>query len=545
MNVLLTALNAHYMHTSLAVRQLEAACCDLYGVNTEICEMHINLPYRRALNEIVRRKSDVIGFSCYIWNIAYVLRLCRAIKLAMPECVIVLGGPEVAHDADRVLSENGCIDAVLSGEGEQVLPELLLALRDGKSVIGIAGVSARNEQDEIIVTPPPVSMPTEKWVDAYAHGAKDIANRLVYIETSRGCPYACQYCLSSGGEKVRALDVREAVRRLTALAEDGVKVIKLVDRTFNFDRSRAKAIWRALIEHAERTGTKTTYHFEIAANLLDEESIEVLSSAPAGLFQIEAGIQSANDRVLKNVGRSVPFEPVRQAVMAVRKAGNIHLHTDLIAGLPGENMASFEKSFDAAFELGAQMLQLGFLKLLKGSGLRNNAEALGIVYEPDAPYEVISTREMSFDDLCFLKDVEEMLEWYHNSGRYPSALKRLLEYKKPFELFALLARRCRAEGRMESGQGEKARAQLLLDTGSEFADGGILAALIRHDLLTQGRRTELPEALRFKESREEWNLLREHFHPVRGQSAYTYDFDVGAYLEGRGIVRGSFTVIYR
>ena len=155
MNVLLTALNAHYMHTSLSVRQLRAACRKLDGINTEICEMHINLPYRRALNDIVRRKSDVIGFSCYIWNISYVLRLCRAVKLALPGCIIVLGGPEVAHDALRVLSENGCIDAVLSGEGEQVLPEYLAALRDGKSVIGIAGVTARNEQGETIVTPPP------------------------------------------------------------------------------------------------------------------------------------------------------------------------------------------------------------------------------------------------------------------------------------------------------------------------------------------------------------------------------------------------------
>lgn len=545
MKVLLSALNAHYMHTSLAVRQLRAACSDLDGIEAQICEMHINLPYRRALNDIVRRKSDVIGFACYIWNISYVLRLCRAIKLALPECVIALGGPEIAYDAENVLRENACIDAVLSGEGEQVLPAYLEAIRDKKSCISLPGVSARNGKGEIVITPPPAPMPAEQWVDAYEGGAGDIANRLVYIETSRGCPYACQYCLSSRDEKVRALPAEESIRRLTALAEDGVKIIKLVDRTFNFNRERAKAIWRGLIEHAKRMGVTPTYHFEIAANLLDEESIALLSGAPKGLFQFEAGVQSANDEVLKNVGRSVPFEPVKEAVEAVGQADNIHLHTDLIAGLPGEDMASFEKSFDKTFALGAQMLQLGFLKLLKGSGLRRDAEHLGIVYEPDAPYEVISTKEMSFDELCFLKDVEEVLEWYHNSGRYTASLRLLLEKKKPFELFACLARRYRAEGVLDIGEGERARAQLLLDAGSEFADRWMLSDLIRHDLLSCGRRRDLPDELKFRENDEQRALLREQFRTVRGQSAYTYDFDVRAYAETGDIVRGSFTVIYR
>ncbi len=545
MKVLLTALNAHYMHTSLAIRQLKAACRGMTDIDAELCELHINLPYRRALNDIARRKPDVIGFACYIWNISYVLRLCRALRLALSECVLVLGGPEAAYAAQELLQANDCIDVVLSGEGEQVLPSLLSAIRAGRSCVGLSGVTARNEQGEIISAPPPAPMPAEMWVDAYEGGAKDIANRLVYIETSRGCPYACQYCLSSADKQVRALSAEESIRRLSALAEDGVKIIKLVDRTFNFNRERAKTIWRGLIEHSKRTGIVSTYHFEIAANLLDQESIELLSVAPKGLFQFEAGVQSASDAVLKNVGRSVPFEPVKNAVLAVAEAGNIHLHTDLIAGLPGEDMASFARSFDETFALGAQMLQLGFLKLLKGSGLRRDAEKLGIAYEPDAPYEVISTREMSFDELCFLKDVEEVLEWYHNSGRYPSALRLLLEKKKPFELFSCLARKYRAEGALDIGEGESARARLLLEAGSTFADEKLLGDLIRHDLLSCGRRRDLPEALKFRENEEQRALLREHFRSVRGQSAYTYDFDVEAYAEKGEYVRGSFTVIYR
>ena len=544
MKVLLTALNAHYMHTSLAIRQLRAACRDMEEIEIELCELHINLPYRRVLGDIARKKPDVIGFSCYIWNIGYVIRLCRALRLALPETTIFLGGPEAAFAQEELLRENACVDAVLAGEGEGVLPAYLMALRDSKTVVGLPGVAARNEKGESILTPPPAPMPAEKWPDVYAEGVAGLENRILYIETSRGCPYNCQYCLSSRDEKVRALSGEEAVRRLTFLAEQGVKLIKLVDRTFNFDRQRAKMIWRGLIEHAAHTGVTPTYHFEIAANLLDEESIALLSSAPAGLFQFEAGVQSASNAVLKKVGRSVPFEPVRDAVLAVARAGNIHLHTDLIAGLPGEGMASFEKSFDDTFALGAQMLQLGFLKLLKGSGLRRDAEKLGIVFEPEAPYEVISTREMSFEELNFLKDMEEVLEWYHNSGRYSSALRLLLEKKRPFELFAHLAKKFRAEGVLDSEKGEKARAQALLDAGGEFADRERLAALMRHDLLCCGRRRDLPDELKFEETGEQRALLRERFHPVRGQSAYTYDFDVRAYAERGEYLPGYVTVVY-
>lgn len=544
MKVLLTALNAHYMHTNLAIRQLKAACRSLQGVDMELCELHINLPYRRVLGDIARKKPEVIGFSCYIWNISYVMRLCRALRLALPDAVIFLGGPEAAHTPEEMLSENSCIDAVLSGEGETVLPAFLQAVRDGAAFAGLSGVSARNEKGEIIVTPPPAPMPAKAWPDTYSEGVAGLENRIVYIETSRGCPYNCQYCLSSRDEKVRALDAEESIRRLTYLAEGGVKLIKLVDRTFNFDRERAKKIWRGLMEHAERTGARPTYHFEIAANLLDRESIDLLASAPDSLFQFEAGVQSASDSVLKQVGRSVPFDPVKRAVMEVGRAGNIHLHTDLIAGLPGEDMKSFEKSFDETFALGAQMLQLGFLKLLKGSGLRRDAEKLGIIYEPEAPYEVISTREMSFEELNFMKDVEEVLEWYHNSGRYPSALKLLLTKKRPFELFAHLARAFREGGVLDTEKGERARAQALLDAGGEFADAGMLSALIRHDLISCGRRRDLPESLKFEETAEERALLRERFHPVRGQSAYTYEFDVCRFAESGEYVAGKHTVVY-
>ena len=259
MKVLLTALNAHYMHTNLAIRQLKEACRGTEGAEIELCELHINLPYRRVLGDIARKKPDVIGFSCYIWNIGYVIRLCRALRLALPEAVIFLGGPEVAHTPEETLGEHPYIDAVLSGEGESVLPAFLEAVRDGRSPARIPGVSVRNAEGTAVVAPPPAPMQAEWWPDAYRDGAKGLENRILYIETSRGCPYNCQYCLSSRDEKVRALSAEESIHRLTDLAGQGVKLIKLVDRTFNFDRARAKTIWRGLIDHAERTGVSPTY----------------------------------------------------------------------------------------------------------------------------------------------------------------------------------------------------------------------------------------------------------------------------------------------
>lgn len=544
MKVLLVALNAHYMHTNLAIRQLRAACRELPDTQVELCELHINLPYRRALSDIARQKPDAIGFSCYIWNINYVLRLCRALRLALPHTAIFLGGPEVAYAPEEILRENPCIDAVLSGEGETTLPTFLTALREGDSFVGLPGVSAANARGEVVVSPPSEPLPPDEWPDAYWEGAKEIADRIVYIETSRGCPYGCRYCLSSREEKVRALGVEESVRRLTRLAEDGVKLIKLVDRTFNFDRKRALAIWQGLIDHARATGLAPTYHFEIAANLLNEEAVQLLASAPDGLFQFEAGVQSASDQVLRAVGRSVPFDSVRDAVLQVGRAGNIHLHTDLIAGLPGEDMTSFERSFDETFAMGAQMLQLGFLKLLKGSALRHDADKLGIVYEPDAPYEVISTREMSFEELCFLKDVETVLEWYHNSGRYPETLRLLLQKKRPFELFSYLARTFRAKGVLDTDQGEKARAQAILEVGREWTEASILEALVRHDLLSVRRRRDLPDSLRFEETPEQRSVLRERFRPVRGQSLYEYAFDIWHFSKTGEIRFSPTTIIY-
>ncbi len=515
MKTTLVALNAQFMHTNLAIRQLLPT---LSGFDVRFYEGYINLPYRKILQDVAQGEPDVIGFSCYIWNIHLVLRLCRALRLALPRAVIVLGGPEVAARGEDVPEA----DYVLGGEGELSLAPLLGALK-------------RGERPEAPQMPGP--LPVSRWTDPYAGGVAGLENRILYTETSRGCPFGCKFCLSAG-ESVRALPAEEAVRRLTALADGGAKLIKLVDRTFNFDKRRANQIWAALISHADRTGYRGTYHFEIGAQLIDGAALAVLERAPEGLFQFEVGIQSTDSGVLKAVGRTAAFGEIADAVRRIRALRNIHLHVDLIAGLPGEDMAKFERSFDEVYALGAEQLQLGFLKLLHGSALRAEAGALGIVFDPDAPYEVLRTREMSFFELCFLKDVEQALDWY--GARYPASLRWLLLTRRPFALFSELARNLRQSGVLAQERGEKARAQALL---SAF-DSPALRQLIRHDLLTLGRRRDLPDALCFQETDEQRALLRQRFHPVRGQCAFEYDFDVQAFAETGVVQMKAALVIY-
>lgn len=535
MKTTLVALNAHYMHTNLALRQLMPT---LGAFDARFYEGHINLVYRKLLSDIALGEPDVIGFSCYIWNIPLVFRLCRALRLVLPGVKLILGGPEVAYRAEDALANHPEIDFVLCGEGESALAPLLEAIRAGACLEAVPGLCYRSGE-KIMRNPTPAPLPPERWPDPYADGIAGLERRILYAETSRGCPYNCQYCLSSAEQGVRALPPGEAIRRLTRLAGEGAQLIKLVDRTFNFDPIRAREIWAGLIGHARMTGYSGTYHFEIGAHLIDGTALDVLKRAPAGLFQFEVGVQSSDPGVLNRVGRAARFEAVADGTRAVRALGNIHLYVDLIAGMPGDDMHRFARSFDDAWALGAEQLQLGFLKLLHGSGLRRDAAALGIRFEPDAPYEVISTRELGFQQLNHLKDVERALNWYAG-GRYRLTLKWLLLRKKPFELFSGLADQFRRGGVFDIERGEKARAEALILA----CDSPELRALMRHDLLISGRRRELPDALAFQEDAAQRGALRERFHPVRGQSVFRYAFDVPEFEKSGRLIERAVTLVY-
>ena len=541
MNIHLVALNASFMHVNLALRQIQQSLPK--AVDVRIHDLHINLPFRQIFDVLVREKPDVIGFSTYIWNAAYVFRLCRALRRALPDVILVLGGPEVSVEPEETLIKLPEVDFVLSGEGEITVPRLMEALMSGdvQSIQSMPGIAYR-DGGHVVTNRPPDTMPPELWPDVWENGTQGLEKRILYTETSRGCPYRCSFCLSGSAGNVRALSAEESIKRLTNMADHGVQLIKLVDRTFNFDKARANAIWRGLIEHSKKRGLLPTYHFEISAQLLDDAAFEVLKDAPRSLFQFEAGIQSSDDNVLSNVGRRVSFVQLRKPLTSVMALNAIHLHVDLIAGLPGETMETFEKSFDDAYSIGAERLQLGFLKLLRGSKLRNESNALGIVYEPDPPYQVIRTRGLSVEELGVISDIEHALDWYYNTERYGMTLGYLLQTRTPFELFLDIARKLRNHPSrpLFYQQSEKTRASLLL----ELYDDEKLRMVMTHDMLTCSRRRDLPEALVFQEDEELRLALKEKYHPVRGQSAFRYAFDVTAFEQTGEWIEQETVILY-
>lgn len=466
LRVTLVAINAMYVHTNLAVRCLHAAVQKaLPEVAHTVLELHGNQPFPAQLRAIWATEPDVICFSTYIWNRERVLQLARALKRAIPGARVVLGGPEVSFDLSETLERHPCLDALVAGEGEESYPALLVALAGGAPFAddfpGVQGCAVRTARGVVLRNPPP-PLPPERWPNPYPHGLDAEAERIWYLETSRGCPFQCQFCLSAG-EKVRALPAERAVERLCALARGGAKLVKLVDRTFNYDAARAREIWRALLA----LDTECVFHFEIEAHLLDAESLDLLAAAPKGRFQFEIGVQSTTPEVLRAVRRGDHFAGIARAVRALREGDNIALHLDLIAGLPKESWASLARSFDDVHALRPHRLQLGFLKLLPGSGLRRDADALGLVYAPDPPYQVLSTPDLSFAELQALQDVDKALDWYGNSGRHQAVMELLTRHPSPFAAYHALALWLRSEGLFDADRSAAHRAEAL----ERYADG--------------------------------------------------------------------------
>lgn len=415
LKTLLVALNAKYAHTNLAVRYLQNAL-ERAGMPAEIAEYTINQPVREVLADIVRRAPERLLFSCYIWNIDRVRALGEQFRLLRPQAFIALGGPEVSYGAEELLASMPWADAILCGEGELALPAML-AQASPKGVYRAEGC---------------VDM------DALPFPYRDLralGGRVLYYETTRGCPFGCAYCLSSADTRVRRRSLELVYGDLDRFLDARVMKVKLVDRTFNLDAERAAAIWRYLIEHDNGV---TGFQMELGGDLLTGEQLALLKRARVGLFQFEIGVQSTNADTLARVARRTDMDALYDSVRAIRRMGNIHQHLDLIAGLPGETFAMFRQSFDEVIALRPEQLQLGFLKLLRGSRLYAQKEALGLDHAPQAPYEVLRTPDMTFEELCRLKRVEEVTESYYNSGRFSHQLEELLG-REPSAFDMLLA----------------------------------------------------------------------------------------------------------
>ena len=513
MKFLLTAINAKYIHSNLAVYSLRASAlaqtagrrvpaqaqaCTAQSLQgkavIELAEFTINHRTEEILREIYLRKPDVLLFSCYIWNIVYVRELAENCRKIMPEVPIWLGGPEVSYDAEETLRENPAVDGILCGEGEETfrllaeccaagqadtehlaeIPGLVFREPQGSAerrpegraaVLGEAQQTAQAAAGRPIRVNPPALLPDLNSLPFPYADLAGFENRIIYYESSRGCPFSCSYCLSSIDKSVRFRDAEKVCRELQFFLNRRVPQVKFVDRTFNCRKSHAMAIWTYILEHDNGI---TNFHFEIEAELLDAEELELLGRMRPGLVQLEIGVQSANPKTLEAVRRKTDLDKLEKIVGQIRSGRNIHQHLDLIAGLPFEDYESFGHSFDRVFAMKPEQLQLGFLKVLKGAPMQEDARKYGLQWRFQPPYEVLSTPWLPFSDILRLKMIEEMVEIYYNSLQFGKTLEHLIpRFSSAFAFFESLAV---YYGERQSGQKSSRvrKYELLLDFAAEY-----------------------------------------------------------------------------
>lgn len=434
MKTLFIAINAKYIHTNLAVRYMQLLAEQNGFNNTAIAEYTINHRIPQLVREIYLTKADHMIFSCYIWNIEMILELCCQLKMLLPLSKLILAGPEVSYNSIELLQKHSFIDGIIRGEGEPSLLPLLKHLQSGTCAQTVPSFTYRNECTLCQTNPEPL-IPLSQLPFPYPDLQKE-KNRILYFECTRGCPFQCSYCLSSIENRVRYMPLEQVFTSLDLFLKHNVRQVKFVDRTFNCNKKYALAIWRYLKEHDNGI---TNFHFEIAGELLDKDTISFLSKIRKGQFQFEVGVQSTNPQTLSAITRNMKTEQLLDICKQIDYWGNIHLHLDLIAGLPFENIESFKNSFNQVFKIRPQQLQLGFLKVLKGSAMHRNANQYGMTYTPKAPYEILETKWLSFKEIIFLKDIEEMVNLYYNSGRFHHIIEHMLQqFTTPFDFFAQL-----------------------------------------------------------------------------------------------------------
>ncbi|MDQ0217299.1 DUF4080 domain-containing protein [Peribacillus cavernae] len=434
MKTVIATLNAKYIHTSLSIRYLKAYAAPDFDV--QLAEYTIKDPIMNIVGDLYSKKPDIIGFSCYIWNIEETIKVIQMLRKINQELVIILGGPEVTYDVTEWLKKVPEADFIVIGEGETTFKKLLTQLHDRKDYSGISGIAYRKEGKNVIQ--PQGEKLNLKELSSPFRFEEDISQlskRVTYIETSRGCPFNCQFCLSSIEVGVRYFDREKVKEDIRYLMENGARTIKFVDRTFNISRSYAMEMFQFLIdEHVPGT----VFQFEITADIMRPEVIQFLNDhAPAGLFRFEIGVQSTNDYTNELVMRKQNFEKLTRTVTMVKEGGKIDQHLDLIAGLPEEDYPSFRKTFNEVFELRPEELQLGFLKMLRGTGLRIRAKDHAYIFSDQSPYEILGNNVLSFDDIVKIKQVEDVLEKYWNDHRMDRTVEFLVTtaFSSPFDFF--------------------------------------------------------------------------------------------------------------
>lgn len=487
MKCVLAALNSKYIHSNLAIRYLKQ-----YDEKIEIFEGTINDNILNMAYKILELSPELLGFSCYIWNIEETIKLCSTIKKMDERIKIFLGGPEVSFNGEDILKKYDFIDYIIAGEGELTFPEFIKALNENKSLYEVNGLIFR-ENNNIVknLARKPIM---DLNIIPFPYKDKDeIPDKIIYYEAARGCPFGCSYCLSSIDKGIRHLNIERVKKELKFFIDNDVKLVKFVDRTFNGNKKFAMEIWSFLIENCKNT----KFHFEIAGDILDDEELELLSKAPIGLFQFEIGVQTTNLSILKNINRRMDFEKLKQNIARIKRFGNIHCHLDVIAGLPGENMDSFIKSFDMCMEMKPDVLQLGFLKILKGSPIYNETDKYGIKYFDYPPYQVLSTNTMSYDELKMLIMVEKVFEEYYNSHLFEYTFYYVLPMvKSDFVLFRDFSYFLKQKGYFDRSFSFSEKTESLYEFLKSSFNEIIIKELLLHDYIKTTRRSNIPNFLR-------------------------------------------------
>ncbi len=467
MKILLAACNAKYIHSNLAVYNLKS-CSGEYSSRVVVKEYTINQIRDDILKDIYLEQPDVVCFSCYIWNISFVRELVPDLKKILPQVEFWAGGPEVSYDAVEFLKKNPAFFGVMVGEGEETFHELAgyYIERKPETLSGIRGVAFRDENKgrDIVHTGWRELMDLSKVPFAYSN-LTEFKNRIIYYESSRGCPFSCSYCLSSIDKKLRFRDIELVKKELQFFIDNKVPQVKFVDRTFNCKHDHAMEIWRYITENDNGI---TNFHFEISADLLRAEELALMKTMRPGLIQLEIGVQSTNPQTIKAIRRTMDFEKLKGIVEQIHSFGNIHQHLDLIAGLPYEGYDSFHKSFCDVYALRPEQFQLGFLKVLKGSHMMEMTGEYQILYKDREPYEVLSTAWLTYGEILRLKMVESMVEVYYNSGQFKNTLVFLEQYfEDPFRMYEALGRFYEKKGYSEISHSRMRRYEILMEFAGE------------------------------------------------------------------------------
>lgn len=538
MKILLVAINAKYIHSNLAVYSLRAYA-KRFQEQIEIVEYTINHRTEQVLRDLYGRSPDVLAFSCYIWNLDFIERLLPDLAKILPQVPIYIGGPEVSYETETFLKAHPQIAGVLQGEGERTFDRLCEALieRKQKDLGQIPGLVLQEKLQEAGVAeqsgelkagktenprkvehqPECANMDMDTLPFPY-ESLEDFSNRIIYYESSRGCPFSCSYCLSSIDKRVRFRSLLLVFRELDFFLERKVPQVKFVDRTFNCDNKRALAIWQYIKDHDNGV---TNFHFEISADLLGEEELKLLECFRLGQIQLEIGVQTTNEETLKEIRRKTDLRRLEENVRHIHEFRNIHIHLDLIAGLPFEDLESFRNSFNRVYAMEPDQLQLGFLKVLKGSAMHEKAEEYGLIYGEKPAYEVLRSKWLSYDEILQLKGIEEMVELYYNSRQFEKTVNALVScFKDCFSFYKALSEFYREQGYGLAVSSRIAKYEVLLQFARQYAADKIeeITELLVFDLYSREKIKVRPD---WAPSQEVW---KEKIYEFYRREAVSHDY---------------------